>query len=365
MLYGVVGAVVVAGAVAAYVMRPDPAPNPVPVAAVISDVRLTATDTIRMLNGGAMSADYLLLGRESDRPPAGADSLLRVAGDRVILLSSDTTIVRVDSAHQTSGRFYLQGLRPGVARISPVLLRANGDSVGSRQFAAVRVEESEANFKRAWEAFHAVEAAARDSSVSDSTLLQRVVLLDSTHGSLLRDSSRERPELLTQMIDGTRDLIATRQYADSILADSANTTMQVRYAALERYLALVGRVRSGRGPTVAADSARLKRLDPAPVGTVTWGAMCAGSRLCVPEDGLRSEVAINREISATVFFVRGSSGRLRFEWKGEDEVLTKDLSIDAPGRRYDPRTFTKPGRWDVRVLNGRNQLVFRHTFDVK
>jgi hypothetical protein len=365
MLYGVVGAVVVAGAVAAYVMRPKPEPNaPVARAVAIADVRLLK-DTLSIVTGGDHHAEYGLFGPGSDTPIANADSVLRATGDRVFLVSSAGEVVRADTSHHANNAFALEGLTPGVAQIWPILLRANGDSAGSKRRTVVVVSESSENVKRANEAFRAADDAMRNDSLSDVAVLQRVMQLDSLHGRVLRDSSVGRPEDLEALLAGARALVAARQHADSVVADT-NLTMQARFAALQAYLQRAGEVRGGRGPTVTADSARLASLDPRPVGTVTRGAMCGGSRLCAESDALRAEVAVNQQISVTVWFARGSSPSLTFVWRREGELERSNrLPNNGAGRVFDPHTVSKPGRWDVRVLNGRNQLVFRHTFDVK
>lgn len=370
MLWGVVGAVAVAAGVAAYLMRPGPAPETpaTPRLAAIADVRLLDADTITLVRGGDFHARYRLFGPGSDDPVANGDSLLRAAGDRVVLLTSAAGVVRADTGHVADGAIALEGLVAGVAEVWPVLLRANGDSAGSKRRTVVLVTESTETVKRANESFLAVRDAMRDSSVSDSALLGRIVQLDSSYGGILRDDLG-RTDDLAAMLAGARALLAARQQADSVAADS-NATLPARYAALQRYLSLVGEHRGGRAPTSAADSARLAAFDARPVGTVLKAGVCIGYP-CNDSASLIDKARVGDKVGVKAWYVTGSSRNAQLEWRRDGIVqgartpLTIEQYVAVGWRAQGVRDVREPGRWEVRVLNGRNQLVFRHAFDVQ
>ncbi len=359
----IIGAIVIAiaGAGGAYLMTR-------PKAAAIGDVRLTTTaDTVPLVNGGETMIAYEVLAGDRKTPVADATEAMRVSGDRIVLVSDDPSIVGIDSTHRAAGSFHLVGMKPGIARIWPLIVRSNGDSAGTKQRTTVTVTRSSASFEAAIAAFSDARAAARSDSVSDAALRSRILRVDSLHGELLRGTGG-RAEDLTALLDGSRALIAARARADSVGAD-ANTTVQIKRAALQAYVDGVTAVREGHGPTLAADRVRLAELDPAPVGTVLKAGVCPGYP-CDDSARLTSTFSTGQRIGVKVWYVAGSSKKLTFEWlrdgvKEKSKPETVDTRVESGFRMGGYHDVQSAGTWEVRVLNGNGQLVFRHPFVVR
>ena len=353
-------AVLLAGSVSAFLfLRPQPSG--------IGDVQLAATDTMRLVAGSEKLLTYTLL--ESDRKTAVANpaAKLQESGGRVVLLTDKPNIVAVDSAHVVPGSFALLTKEAGEARIWPVIVRLNGDTAGSKKRTIVLVTRATAKLENAVRAFNDARDAAQSDSVSDLALRAMVLRVDSTHGAILR-AEGGRAEDLDQLLAASKAVADAKLYADSILADS-NRTLPEKRVAYQAYLNAVESARDGHAPGIADAGAQLAALDASTVGTVAKAGLCRGSS-CDDSGNQLAEAPAGSMLTVKVWYVRGSSGELSYEWRRNG--IRQQLRADAVPRRVETgyrtagsMTVRDAGSWEVRVLNGAKQLVFRHPFIVR
>jgi hypothetical protein len=358
----VAGAGVAAAAVAAWLFLKGP-DAPVTRIPVVTDVSFYRTpDTVLV---GGVGTGMVSVGYDVDSVATGgvATGVLARSGDRLVIGSLRASVLEI--ADSAGGTFELRGVNPGTTEVWPMLVsRTSGDTIATGPRAAIVVVPAPTAILGALAEFRAVREIVNNDTTTDAEALARVEELEQRFGATLRGPGGMADEV-GSMLSGMRSLVAARRHADSVLADS-NETVPAKQAALRAYTTLAGTVRSGHGPTLRADQVRIGELDAARVGTVLKANVC---RYPCEADRRDTVFSAGTVVGIKAWYVRGSSGLVTFEWR-RNGVIRKSTSytttLNTAGyRTSDASPATESGSWDVRVLNGSRQLVFRHPFDVR
>jgi hypothetical protein len=205
------------------------------------------------------------------------------------------------------------------------------------------------------EEFGRVKKLREDSTVSDSALLARLEHVKSEHGLVLESPYSEELAGLSAQIQG---LVKARNRANSLRADTI--PVPEYRAALKSYLDSAKAVRNGHGPTLAADQQQWDQSDPAPGGMSTKVAVGRKNF----SEGLDSVFTAGTKAYVTVTYQPGQPRDLWVEWYKMGQVVrAQRIPVTIKQRYYDPE-IVDPGKWEVRVLNGKRQLLYRHHFVV-
>ncbi len=294
-------------------------------------MQLTSTDTVRLVAGSERLLGYKLLESDTTKVVIDPAAKMKETGGRVVLLTDKPNIVTIDSTHIAPGSFALVTKEAGEAHIWPVIVRLNGDTAGSKKRTVVLVSRASEKLDRAVRAFNDARDAARSDTVSDPALRAMVLSVDSTYGAILR-AEGGRAEDLDELLAASKKVADAKQHADSLLADS-NRTLPEKRAAYQEYLNAVKSSREGHAPGIADASARLAALDASTVGTVAKAGVCLGSS-CDDSGDQITEAPKGSKVAIKVWYVRGSSGALSYEW-WRNGVRQQQTSDAVPRRCRD------------------------------
>jgi hypothetical protein len=255
----------------------------------------------------------------------------------------------------------------GTTEIWPVVVHRDGKEVGSKARSSVTVLSSTEAIRDAITEFTREKALVRSDTIADSVLLDHLMHVSSMHGTILKDQAGLGDEL-NGLIARIQGLVNVRQHADSLLSDT-NVAVPEQLAALKAYVESAEAVRDGHGPTKASDASRLKELDPDPVGTVRLAGVCPAK--CNSDTRRDSLFHRGDNVGLMVRYLRGNSGRLTVEWRrdgvtqGTPNQYVAETRTSEGFRIWDQKNVGDTGKWEVRVLNAKRRLVFRHPFVVK
>jgi hypothetical protein len=329
---------------------------------VISEIQLvTPADTV--VEGQAAAVAFRLLINESGVLGQSAMQALAERGDRAVLFTKSGSAEGDAIAADDAGKFPLGRLKRGTTEMWPAVVHGDSTVLEWRLHYPVTVVSPREAQEAATAAFEkAVASLGSDTVSSDQALITQLQHLSEEHGGNLQPEDREALSAVTARIERLTTL------RKSVYASADTVTVQDRIASVRRYVDSAKALRGPHYPTASADAESLKALDPTPIGTVLRVGVCPAR--CESDTRRVAQFAKGANVGLMIRYVRGSSGSLVVEWRHAGQALTTkpytaEQYSSAGFRIWDQKTVSDTGPWDVRVLNARRQLVFRHTFNVK